>query len=195
MNTRENIDKIKAKWNLKTDEELAKKLGTLKTNIDSWIKRDKIPDKWILKIGQFVPTETQENIIKVKKLSSKVQAGYNLTEIDSVEQIGELILDISIFKTPPPKKIFAMQVEGYSMIPMIFPDSWVVFDDSKVFKGDGLYIINWDGSLMVKLVQATPKNGIVKIISSNKDYESWEIDLNDNQCSFNIFGKVIKTII
>lgn len=194
MNARETLDKIKSDWNLKTDDELAKKIGTLKSNIDSWVKRDKIPEKWILKLGQNVPNEFN-NIIKIPKLSTKVSAGYNIQQIDSVEKIGELILDIAIFKTPPPKKIFAMQVDGYSMIPMIFPDSWVIFDDCKQFKGDGLYIINWDDCLMVKQISATPKKGVIQIISSNKDYQSWEVDLNDTQCSFMIFGKVIRTIL
>lgn len=194
MNARETLDKIKSDWDLKTDDELAKKLGTLKSNIDSWVKRDKIPEKWILKLGQNVPNEFN-NIIKIPKLSAKVSAGYNIQQIDSVEKIGELILDISIFKTPPPKKIFAMQVDGYSMIPMIFPDSWVIFDNCKQFKGDGLYIINWDDCLMVKQISATPKKGVIQIISANKDYQSWEVDLNDSQCSFMIFGKVIRTIL
>lgn len=194
MNAREKLDKIKLDWNLKTDEELSKKLQTSKTNIDSWIKRNKIPDKWLLKLEQIVPIEEQK-ILKIPKLSAKVSAGYNIQQIDSIEQIGELILDISIFKTPPPTKIYSMQVDGYSMIPMIFPDSWVIFDDSKQFKGDGLYVINWDDCLMVKQISASPRKGIVNIISANKDYQSWEVDLNDNQCSFVIFGKVIRTIL
>lgn len=197
MTAREKLDKIKLEWNLKTDEELANKLGTLKNNIDSWVKRDKIPEKWILKIVQNVPNipSELENIVKIPKLSSKVSAGYNVQAIDSIEKIGELILDVSIFKTPPPKKLFAMQVDGYSMIPMIFPDSWIIFDDSKQFKGDGLYVINWDDCLMVKQISATPKKNTVQIISANKDYQSWEVDLNDSQCSFMIFGKVIRTIL
>jgi phage repressor protein C with HTH and peptisase S24 domain len=194
MTAREELDKIKLEWNLKTDEELAKKLETSKNNIDSWIKRDKIPEKWVLKIVQNVPNKL-DNIVKIPKLSSKVSAGYNIQAIDSIEKIGELILDISLFKTPPPKKLFTMQVDGYSMIPMIFPDSWVIFDDCKQFKGDGLYIINWDDCLMVKQISATPKKGVIQIISANKDYQSWEVDLNDSQCSFMIFGKVIRTIL
>ena len=194
MTAREELDKIKLEWNLKTDEELAKKLETSKNNIDSWVKRDKIPEKWVLKIVQNVPNKL-DNIVKIPKLSSKVSAGYNVQAIDSIEKIGELILDLSLFKTPPPKKLFAMQVDGYSMIPMIFPDSWVIFDDCKQFKGDGLYIINWDDCLMVKQISATPKKGVIQIISANKDYQSWEVDLNDSQCSFMIFGKVIRTIL
>lgn len=193
MSARQKLDTIKDLWDLKTDEELAKKLGTTKTNIDSWIKRNKIPDKWTIKIGQFEPSKEQKTL-KIPKLSAKVSAGYNIQAIDSVEKIGELILDISIFKTTPPKNLFAMQVDGYSMIPMIFPDSWVVFDNNQYFKGDGLYVIHWDDCLMVKLIQATPRKTI-KIISANKEYESWEVDPNDNQNSFLIFGKVIRTII
>lgn len=194
MNAREKLDKIKADWELRTDEELAKKLEISKETINSWVKRNKIPEKWDLKMVHMnhpVPTQT----LTIPKLSAKVSAGYNIQTIDSIEKIGDLVIDITAFKTKPPKDIFAMQVDGYSMIPMLYPDSWVIFDSVKTFRGDGLYVINWDDCLMVKLLQATSKQRTIKIISSNKDYESWEINLEDTQQAFLIFGKVIRAII
>lgn len=197
MDAREFLDKLKENLELKSDAELSIELDVTPAAMAKWIGRNKIPEKIYNLYGQNVSKKdiNLNSIIKIPKLSSKVSAGYNIQQIDSVEKIGELILDIAIFKTPPPKKIFAMQVDGYSMIPMIFPDSWVIFDDCKQFKGDGLYIINWDDCLMVKQISATPKKGVIQIISSNKDYQSWEVDLNDTQCSFMIFGKVIRIIL
>jgi len=129
------------------------------------------------------------------KLSPHVSAGNgsNIESIDSVEKMGEFVLDICTFKTPPPKRIFAMQVDGYSMIPMVFPDSWVVFDDSTCFKGDGMYVINWRNVLMVKLLQVN-SDGMLRIVSANKDYESYTVE-PDDQSVFRIFGKVLRTII
>lgn len=207
---KESINALKQAFNVQKDTELCDQLNISYSAIDAWKRRGKLPDKYekyIQQPGRVNRIDkkndksmshsviNEETVIKIPKLSSKVSAGYNIQQIDSVEKIGELILDIAIFKTPPPKKIFAMQVDGYSMIPMIFPDSWVIFDDCKQFKGDGLYIINWDDCLMVKQISATPKKGVIQIISSNKDYQSWEVDLNDTQCSFMIFGKVIRTIL
>lgn len=39
--------------------------------------------------------------------------------------------------------IKAIRVDGYSMVPMLLPDSWVIFEERSEFKGDGLYIINY----------------------------------------------------
>lgn len=53
MNARERLDNIKAMLGVKTDAELSVLLKTKKSNIDSWIKRDKIPEKWELFIRQI----------------------------------------------------------------------------------------------------------------------------------------------
>lgn len=52
-NAREELNKIKDLWGLSTDEEFANKLNISKETVNSWIKRNKIPEKWILKIGQM----------------------------------------------------------------------------------------------------------------------------------------------
>lgn len=137
----------------------------------------------------------QINTVTATKLSPHVSAGNgsNIESIDSVEKMGEFVLDVCTFKTPPPSKLFAMQVDGYSMTPMIFPDSWVVFDDTTHFKGDGLYVINWRNVLMVKLLQVN-SNGMLRIVSTNKEYESYTVS-PDDQSVFRIFGKVLRTII
>lgn len=135
------------------------------------------------------------NTITATKLSPHVSAGNgcNIESIDSVEKIGELVMDICTFKVPPTSKLFAMQVDGYSMTPMVFPDSWVVFDDTTHFKGDGLYVINWRNVLMVKLLQVN-SDGMLRIVSANKEYESYTVS-PDDQSVFRVFGKVLRTII
>jgi len=55
MTARKRLNELKQIWGLDTDKELAKFLGTNKTNIDSWVKRDKIPEKWVLIIEQMKP--------------------------------------------------------------------------------------------------------------------------------------------
>ncbi|MDD3467902.1 MAG: helix-turn-helix domain-containing protein [Campylobacterales bacterium] len=53
MEAREKLDKIKVEWGLKTDDELANKLGIPKNTLNTWIRRKNIPEKWELKIGQM----------------------------------------------------------------------------------------------------------------------------------------------
>ena len=86
-----------------------------------------------------------------------------------------------------------MQVEGYSMVPMLYPDSWVIADVIARFEGDGLYIINFCGHFIVKLLQKSP-DGVLHIISINKDYQSYEID-EDSNVEVYIVGKVLRCVI
>ncbi|EIW2192513.1 helix-turn-helix transcriptional regulator, partial [Campylobacter coli] len=88
-----------------------------------------------------------------------------------------------------------IKVDGYSMVPMLLPDSWVVFEETHEYQGDGLYILNFDNQLMVKLLQLNPINKILDIISVNKDYKSYSIDLRDSQVEIIIQGKVLRSII
>ena len=194
---KELLDKWLVERGFSTYKELSEYLEIAPNTMDVWKQRGKIPEKNILKYTQksHSPTSLHVNTITATKLSPHVSAGNgsNIESIDSVEKMGEFVLDICTFKTPPPSKLFAMQVDGYSMTPMIFPDSWVVFDDTTHFKGDGLYIINWRNVLMVKLLQVN-SDGMLRIVSANKDYESYTVE-PDDQSVFRIFGKVLRTII
>lgn len=86
-----------------------------------------------------------------------------------------------------------MRVDGYSMMPMLYPDSWVIAEISKEFQGDGLYVVNFSGNFMVKVVQKSPK-GVLDIISINKDYKSYTIGEDDDR-EIQIAGKVLRCVI
>ena len=139
---------------------------------------------------------TDENAVFITALNSKVGAG------ESIDINGARVCDtptkmpfsLTLFKTPPRvKNLRCMQVSGYSMIPTLYPDSWVIFELGCEFLGDGLYVINFGDSLMVKLVQRSP-NGALDIISTNKEYKSYRIDAGD-ETSIKIIGKVLRCII
>ncbi|EAK4864423.1 transcriptional regulator, partial [Campylobacter coli] len=80
-------------------------------------------------------------------------------------------------------------------IPMLLPDSWVIFEEIHEYQGDGLYILNFDNQLMVKLLQLDPISKVLDIISVNKDYKSYSLDLKDSQVEIIIQGKVLRSII
>jgi len=182
--------------NISSLKELAKILKYSEGTANNWYSNG-FNDKVRFKIKDLIYTPVNsKNTISVTKLSPRVGAGggVNVESIDSVEKVGELILDLAVFKTTPPTALFAMQVDGYSMIPLLFPDSWVVFDSSiKEYIGEGLYVLNFRNTLMVKLLQIN-ENGHLRIISTNKDYESYTTSLDD-QSTFRIFGKVSRSIV
>ena len=135
--------------------------------------------------------------ILIRKLSSAIGAGESV-DINGVEVYDtDVLVPFSqmLFKVRPKKadRIRCMQVDGYSMVPMLFPDSWVIADVTAKFEGDGLYIINYCDNFMVKLLQKSP-DGTLHIKSVNKDYESYDIGPDDDAQVY-IVGKVLRCVI
>lgn len=135
--------------------------------------------------------------ILIRKLSSAVGAGESV-DINGVEVYDtDILVPFSqmLFKVRPKKidRIRCMQIDGYSMVPMLFPDSWVIADVTAKFEGDGLYIINYCDNFMVKLLQKSP-DGTLHIKSVNKDYESYDIGPDDDAQVY-IVGKVLRCVI
>ncbi|EKM1493087.1 helix-turn-helix transcriptional regulator [Campylobacter coli] len=136
------------------------------------------------------------NFYSIPKLNVSVSAGSG-NELIGLEEYetGEMLeLSKAFFKTTP-KNVKAIKVDGYSMIPMLLPDSWVIFEEIHEYQGDGLYILNFDNQLMVKLLQLDPISKVLDIISVNKDYKSYSLDLKDSQVEIIIQGKVLRSII
>ena len=135
--------------------------------------------------------------IYIRQLSSSVGAGESV-DIDGIEIYDtDILVPFSqmLFKVRPKNtdRVRCMKVDGYSMVPMLFPDSWVIADVTASFAGDGLYIINYCGNFMVKLLQKSP-NGVLHIKSVNKDYESYDIGPDDDVNVY-IVGKVLRCVI
>ncbi|EAH6723148.1 XRE family transcriptional regulator [Campylobacter coli] len=136
------------------------------------------------------------NFYSIPKLNISASAGGG-NELIGLEEYetGEMLeLSKAFFKTTP-KNVKAIKVDGYSMIPMLLPDSWVIFEEIHEYQGDGLYILNFDNQLMVKLLQLDPISKVLDIISVNKDYKSYSLDLKDSQVKIIIQGKVLRSII
>ena len=198
-NSREILDGWKLELGIKTDKELREKLNVERPAMDKWINRNSIPDMAFKKFNQVCKSMQQKNDTDgywIKKLNQKVGAGMSvdITEVDVIDEDERFFVPATFFKTiMKNEKLRMAQVDGYSMVPMLHPDNWVIIEKTKEFKGDGLYVIMYNDNLMVKILQKTPR-GNLYIKSTNKDYESFELD-EDTCGSCQIVGKVIKCII
>lgn len=134
------------------------------------------------------------NIKKITAYKASAGGGNEIDDIKAYET-GELMpIAKAFFKTPPKKELNAIEISGESMMPMLHDGDWVIFCDDGEFRGDGLYVVNFSGQLMAKVLQLSPR-GELKIISVNPNFKSYEIDINETQEHFRIIGKVIKSII
>lgn len=156
--------------------------------------------KHFIVTGEEIPTDIapimNNNTYSIPALSVKASAGdgNHLEGIDSFDASSTINIDKMLFNGRPSENLRAIQVDGYSMAPMLMPDSWVIFELERDYEGDGLYILNWRNVLMVKQIQLDMANGQLKIISTNKDYDSYDVN-PDDQSVFKIIGKVIRAII
>lgn len=165
----------------------------------------KVSPEWLLFGGthyQDVVAESSkiygasDESYQIPAVSVKASAGEK-SELEGIEDFrsyATINVDKMLFKTAPTHNMRAIQVDGYSMAPMLMPDSWVIFELDHGYDGDGIYIINWRNILMVKKVQLNMSTGRFQIISANPDYESYDVD-PDDQSVFRIIGKVIRAII
>lgn len=137
-----------------------------------------------------------EDQIFIRKLSSAVGAGESV-DIEGVEVYDtDVLVPFSrmLFNLPVNERnIRCLKVVGYSMIPMLYPDSWIIARMGPSFDGDGLYIIDFGGNFMVKLLQKHP-NGTLFVNSVNQEYRSYEIGPND-EVRVQIVGKVLRCVI
>lgn len=208
MNDFESIlNSLRVITNSKTDKEMCEILKIPYGTLDTWKNRKEIPAKRLIEFADKLNISVDElkngnttesnDTFSIKKITSYFASAGGGNEINDIEVYDTdevLQIDKAFFKLPPSKNARAIRVDGYSMVPMLLPDSWVIFEEQSEFKGDGLYVINYSGQLMVKLLQLTPK-GVLRVISKNEDFESYEIKVNEDNQYFHIVGKVIKSIV
>lgn len=192
MNAREKLDELKDLWGLKTDEELAFKLDTQKTNIDSWVKRDKIPEKWLLKIGQIVPQNKSDMISLNFYDDIYASAGYGATNDDIQptkmefdRNFLEKVLGIKKFD-----RLDIIRVIGDSMLPSIRDGEYIIIENGADAKNGDTVIANIEGELYVKRLNKIPFQKWFRLESENAEYQHIDIDSNEKLEACNIVGVV-----
>lgn len=207
MEAREYIDATKMVLNIDTDKEFAEFIGEEYNTVAKWIQRKSLPkraEKTIqylieqvdtTKSGStFVPID-RDSFVKVPIMSASASGSKITTGIEhfDVSVNGELLIDRMLFKILPNlQNIQAVRVIGESMYPTLREDDYVVIECEERFTGDGLYVLSWDGILLVKRLQAG--NSVVRVLSDNQTFESMEYNPTEDQRTFHIVGKVILKI-
>jgi len=190
MDVREELNLLKKYLDISTDRELAEKLGTTKGNVDSWIKRQKIPDKWSMVIGQMYENSTKNK--KGHELSvSVLQAGAGEGVYNFETQHKLLSLNVEYFPyLANESSIVAIEIVGESMEPVLKQGDYILITPPKQERAteDGIYAIRVDGMIKVKLLQFM-LDGTIKIISYNKEFETEIYDPRNSQIDFAIIGK------
>lgn len=180
---------------------IAKALGVTEQDLFDPSKREQIAREEVRKdpfryLSEVEDAAILQHAVTAEVMSAKAAAGAgnNVESIDIFTTGRKAIIDSIIFKTRPRGPVRLIQVDGYSMVPMLYPDSWVLYEDAFEYTTDGLYVINYNNELMVKLLQYNPEENRLEIISKNPEYKSWKVKPED-QSVFRIVGKVLRCII
>ncbi len=89
----------------------------------------------------------------------------------------------------PLEMLSVITVDGDSMQPTLSPEDTVLIDRSQITpKKDGIYVLRYDNSLLVKRLSYDPQRRIVTIISDNDRYPPR--DISDLDC-LQIIGRVL----
>lgn len=137
--------------------------------------------------------DTEEELLKVSRYDINACAGTGggnfIHEKNEVEQLAFTKQWIKGVMKLNPKQISIISVAGDSMEPTLYEYDFVLVDHRDTGnKSDGIYVINYDNSLMVKRLQFTPNGLYIK--SDNKNYREIFIPVDSGQY-VNVVGRVV----
>jgi phage repressor protein C with HTH and peptisase S24 domain len=95
------------------------------------------------------------------------------------------------------KNIAIIYAEGNSMEPTIAAGEMLVIGgvDKDEYQDGAIYVVEYNGDMLVKRMQRNPKTGKVRLISDNTSFETIEIE-GDDLKNFRIIGRIMmKTIM
>ena len=186
MSIREEINQLKEHLKVSTDRELAEILGTSKGNIDSWIKRDKIPEKWAIIIGQMYKNDSNTVDIPILKFDGGAGAGiHNFQPQQTI-----MSLNAAYFPFVSSGKSAVIEIVGDSMEPDLLDGDYIIISPIPKDRTteDGIYAIRIDGMVKVKNLHFR-LDGSIDIISSNPKYITERYDPSESQLDFEILGR------
>lgn len=97
MSVREELDDLKFRLKLRTDEELANVLNTSKSAMDKWISKKEIPQKWrriielqFPKVGDNSFSSNTNSVIVNGNNSGSIINGHQMKVSDEFMEVAEL---------------------------------------------------------------------------------------------------------
>lgn len=204
-----------------TQYKLAKLLDIAPTTVNQWFARNSIKESHIIDVcnvtgfdikellpyfeekeknkdsSYILPKEKKNNdvvyIQRVKNVTASAGDGEYMEGIDVFEKDKPIpFLRSDLPQDRDPNKMEAIKVKGTSMLPTFMPNDWVTFDKgTNYYDGDGLYVLNYAGNLLIKRLQFNMASNSMEIISDNPQYTNYSINLTENQENLNIIGSVL----
>ena len=191
-----------------TQEQFGEALGRTKGNVSSWEKGAHEPS-WSLMLqisdltGQPLPIDfkyspsapaKKEDEFEINQFETGGSMGNGLILRDQPGviqnwRVNAEWLQKNVRGASSTKNLCVVTGFGDSMQPLFNPGDPLLVDNSIIeFMGDSIYFFRIGNEGFVKRLQSIPGTGI-RVISANKEYETWTITPD---MDFEIFGRVLK---
>ncbi|MFL1780775.1 Helix-turn-helix transcriptional regulator [Candidatus Hepatincolaceae symbiont of Richtersius coronifer] len=200
---------LEVKKKFKNQLEFAKQINVTQATVSRYISGQALPSFQVLKkisailgidLALINPSEFDKpqntNIMRIPFFYSEVSAGQGLATLDSSHEY--LNFDETWLKNQfiinNTNDVFAVKVKGDSMEPVI-QEGDIVFAQKSYndITTQGVYIVCYNDDYFIKKIQFKSKN-VLKLISSNPDYDPIEVNLEDSRTIFRLIAKVIGRI-
>lgn len=89
-----------------------------------------------------------------------------------------------------PADLAVISVKGDSMEGVLNNKDVILLNTADNQPTSGLYVLRVEGDLIVKRVQRLP-GGLLRVISANEAYPTFDVDLNSPPADFDIIGRVV----
>lgn len=132
-----------------------------------------IADALRIPVESFFPDvpSYRDGILSIPFISQKLSAGAGIEHLSDADmEVEKIDILAEMAKGLDKTTLVAARVRGDSMVDAnIFSGDIVIFSRGLI-NGEGIYVINYLGDVLIKRIQFDPKNGEVAIISANKNY-------------------------
>ncbi|NJK63114.1 MAG: helix-turn-helix transcriptional regulator [Synechococcaceae cyanobacterium SM2_3_1] len=92
-----------------------------------------------------------------------------------------------------PAGLVLLYVRGESMEPTLKSGDVILVDRKATEPRDGIFVVRFDGTLLVKRLQVYPGK-IIEVCSDNQAYKSFELDVRKPPEDFAVIGRVLCSI-
>lgn len=134
-------------------------------------------------------SEEEENIVMVNQ---RAAAGYphNVQDVDWYRQLPAFDFPLPQYRNATYR---GFQVEGDSMLPNLYPDDWVLakaIPSLSEASDHKIYVIVLYDTVVVKKLHKLSDPSTVRLVSLNRDYAPFEINVSDIQEIWQVTSKL-----
>lgn len=188
-----------------TQEQLAEKMGYSSKSTINKIELgiNDIPQRKIVQFAKVLGLSIEEifestdelpsynnkrGILTIPFISQKLSAGVGIDHLSDADMdIEQIDILAEMARGLNKKSLVAARVQGDSMIEEHINSGDIAIFSRGLVNGEGIYVINYFGDVLIKRISYDPKNNTVSIISANKNYPTKTADAED----VFVLGKVV----